>query len=69
MEGIDDITHVTVTVPDPSVIQKIHYEDWNESPNWDDDTHEESYVNIERLAMLVEDVELVSELGKFLDSL
>ena len=68
VEEIDDITHVTVTVPDPSVIKKIRYDDWNESPDFEDaDTHKEIGTNIKRLAMLVEDVELVSGLGEFLD--
>lgn len=69
-ERIEDVTHVTVAVPDTSVIQKIHYDDWNESPDFeDDDTHKESGMDIRRLAMLVEDVELGSELSEFLDLL
>jgi hypothetical protein len=71
VEKIDDFTRVTVTVPDPSVIQKIHYDDWNKSPDFEDDgtTHSESYMDVNRLAMLVDDVDLSSELGEFLDLL
>lgn len=70
VERIDDSTCVTVTVPDPDVIKMIHYDDWNESPDFEGDgTHTESYVNINRLAMLVDDVDLGSELGEFLDLL
>ena len=70
VEEINDFTRVTVTVPDPSVIQKIHYDDWNKSQNFGSGTtHTESYMDVSRLAMLVDDVDLGSELGEFLDLL
>lgn len=70
VEGIDDITHITITAPDPSIIRRISYDDWNRSPNFEDvHIHKESYMNINRLAMLVDDVDLSSGLGEFLDLL
>lgn len=69
-ERIEDATHVTVAVPNESVIQRIHYDDWNKSPDFEDgDIHKESCMNIKRLATLVDDVEPSSELSEFLDLL
>lgn len=70
VEEIDDGTYVTINAPNPSIVDTISRDDWNGSPNFDNiRTHKESRTDIGRLAMLVEDVELGSELGEFLDLL